>query len=317
MIRALRLLALMSVGAIASLGAASCGDTEQVVASVGTQRIEHGELEHWIAVEQTADPGPKQPQASEDSRALSLLISWAWTLEEAHERGIRVTGEEALRQRELSQSDLDKGITYEWFEGEHALLGLLSSSKVSKADQLRLVRMGMLAARVARRRVELAGPAVSAARIAEYYQRHKDRYVSGERRDVKAVMNLSRARTLEAKRELEAGRSFSSVVARFNQTSEGGLRLNIAPGRKQYKKDFFAAPPHVLVGPKKEVYYYVFEVLRIKPARQRTLHEVESAIRSELAVQDAKSTLREADERRWQARTHCRAGYSSTRCGAG
>jgi hypothetical protein len=129
-------------------------------------------------------------------------------------------------------------------------------------------------------------------------------------------MNWGRAQTVEAKRQLQAGVKFATVAERFNQSVEGGLRLGRAHGAftKRYERDFFAAPPHVLVGPLKELMYYVFEVMSIKRGHQKSLAEAEPTIRRLLAAHDARTELRRAYELKWRARTSCRAGYMAPEC---
>jgi hypothetical protein len=224
---------------------------------------------------------------------------------------------EADKQLALSKTDLLSGTSYEWFAGESKLYKYLMSRGVTTPDQLWLVRLAMLSSRLARSRAAAAQPVISRGRVLAYYRANKHRFYVGERRDIRAVMNRSLAQVIEAKRQLQAGVRFQTVAERFNQSIEGGLRLGRARGEgtKRYEKDFFAAPPHVLVGPLKEILYYVFEVMSVKPGHQKTLTEAEPTIRRELAAQDASTVLQKAYEQRWRAITHCRAKYTAAGCG--
>jgi hypothetical protein len=299
----------------AASGDAASG--EVVVALVGGAQIGEKLLHHWMTVETAADGGSAPGEAAMRRQVLGLLISWRWTLGEAQEEGVQVSDAETRKQMGLSKADLTNGLRYEWFANEGELERYLVSPRVAESDQLWLLRLGMLAARLAQRRVKLAASAISHTQIAAYYGRHRPSFFVGERRDIRAIMNRSRARVVEAKRELQAGRSFSSVAERFNQSIEGGLRLGRARGEgtKRYEKDYFAAPPHVLVGPLKEILYYIFEVMSIRPGYQKTVAQAEPTIRQLLAQHDASTTLLQAYERKWRARTRCRVGFSAAGCG--
>jgi hypothetical protein len=247
---------------------------------------------------------------------LGLLISWQWTLGEAHHAKVAVSEREAERQWALSKTEPGGGPSKEWFKGELKLAKYLRSGDVPRRDQISVVRLGLLASRLAEWRVTAALPQVSQARIVAYYQANKHRLLIGQRRDIKAIINPSLAKVLEAKREMQAGVRFEKIAERFNVTEEGGLRLGRARGAaaKRYELDYFAAPPHVLVGPLKERLYYIFEVMSIKPRRQTTLAEAAPGIRQRLAAQDASTTLLKAYEQRWKSVTHCRAGYTAAQC---
>lgn len=269
-----------------------------------------------MAVDAAAAGGASAGTALARRSALDLLVSWDWTLGEAREDGVHVSDGEAEKQLALSKSDLVSGISYEWFAGEAKLRGYLASAHVDQADQLWLVRLGMLATKLAHRRVLQAESNLDHARIADYYRGHKRDFYVGERRDIRAIMNWSRSQVLEAKREMQAGERFQGIAERFNQSIEGGVRLGRARGNatKRYERDYFAAPPHVLIGPLKELLYYVFEVFSIHRGYQKSLARAERTIRQRLAEHDAATTLMAADERRWRTRTRCLAGYATPVC---
>jgi hypothetical protein len=269
---------------------------------------------HWMTVEVAADGKVESGKPTRRRWALGLLILWEWTLDEAHETGVRVGAQEAEKQLALSRTSRAQGLEYEWFAHERELVRFLTAPKVAASDQLWLTRLGMLASRIIQRRLMLTRAAIAPARVLAYYRQHRGQFVVGERRDIKAIMNKSRSQVVEAKRELQAGRSFASVEERFNQSIEGGLRLGRArgAGEKRYEKDYFAAPPHVLVGPFHEILYYIFEVAHIRPGYQRTLSEVEPRIRQRLAAHDVS---RAVYEQKWRARTRCRTGYTAPGCG--
>jgi hypothetical protein len=311
-------IAIGSLIALASVSSVGCGtgrnSSDVIVASVAGAPIGSNLLKHWTSVELV---GSDRAQTAARRRALDLLISWAWTAAEARALRVSVTAPEAGKQLPLSQVDQSSSLDFEWFRGERLVKRLLGNPRISQSDQLRLLAMAMLASRVAQRHAELAEAKVPRAAIVAYYQHHRGQFRIGERRDIKAIVNWSKAKVIEAMREMQAGVRFHTIEERFNQTVEGGLRLGRARGSqaKRYEKDYFAAPPHVLVGPLKEILYYVFEVVRIRPGFQRTLAEAEPAIRRRLAAPGA-GAVANAYERRWRERTVCQAGFVASRCGA-
>jgi hypothetical protein len=270
-----------------------------------------------MAVETAADGRAAPGRAALRRWALGLLILWEWTLSEAHEVGVRVGDREAREQLDSSNATIAQGAQYEWFPHERELRRFLVAPKVAVSDQLWLIKLGMLASRLTQHRLVLARSAIAPTRILAYYRQHRGQFVVSERRDIKAIMNKSLPPVLEAKRELQAGKAFASVEEEFNQSIEGGLRLGRArgAGEKRYEKDYFAAPPHKLVGPFHEILYYIFEVAHIRSGYQQTLAEADPKIRRRLAAGDVGSSYQTVYERKWRARTRCRTGYDAAGCG--
>jgi hypothetical protein len=79
----------------------------------------------------------------------------------------------------------------------------------------------------------------------------------------------------------------------------------------------FAAAPHVLVGPVRYGFYYLFRVVKAIPAHRKPLAQAEAAIRRKLAFRRASTELLAAFEAKWVARTRCRSGYVVAQCGRG
>jgi hypothetical protein len=317
--RASRRIIVWGLGSFLCLSASSCGvdrgSTGIVVASVAGAEIGSKLLDDWTRV--TLTVGGARSQADASRQALGLLILWQWTAGEAQALHVKVTTAEAGAQLALSQANQNVlGSEFELFRGEHTLKSYLASPKVSQENQLTLVKMAMLAARVATRHAALAEDEIPRASVVAYYDRYHSQFRVGERRDIKAIMNWSKAMVLEAKHEMQAGIRFHTIEERFNQSVEGGLRLGRARGAqtKRYERDYFAAPPHVLIGPRKELMYYVFEVMSIRPSFERTLAEAEPAIRRRLAAPQQGAAQR-AYEQRWRERTVCRSEYQARRCG--
>jgi PPIC-type PPIASE domain len=169
-----------------------------------------------------------------------------------------------------------------------------------------------------------AGP-VSPTRIATYYKAHGRLFFVTQRRDLEIVRTSTKAAAETAKRELASGESFASVVrgSSIQQPifSNKGLVLGLVPGmysEKALDHAIFAARVNVLSGPVKIVLgYYVFEVKRIHPARQKTFAQVRNTIRQqlpELIYRQALATFIASWRQRWSARTDCTVGYVVPKC---
>jgi hypothetical protein len=240
-------------------------------------------LDHWTAIElATVDHARGTGRAKSD--ALDLLIAWQWALAEAHDTHVAVTSAQAGKQLDLSLTTIREGTGTEWFAGERKLRPLIANLGVSLRDRLLLMRMAMLKVRIGEQQAKDLAPSIPAKAVLDYYRRHRAKFEVGERRDIKAVMNYSKAKVLEAKHQM------------------------------QYEKDFFSAPPHVLIGPRKEILYYVFEVFHVRRGYERSLYEVEASIRNRLATLQLERGA-SARVMSWRSRTSCHSGYRAGLCG--
>jgi hypothetical protein len=312
-----RLLCVFGVILLISMSISGCGQSnEKTIASVGATKIGASSVNHWAEIIRAAQDGavPAPPLAGQ--QALSLLLSWARILREAERLGVSVSDNEASRQLAEIDGSGAGSVERRLLPWEGGLAPYLNDAAASHPDEVHLVRLDMLSERIDDRLVALAASSVRHASIAAYYRQHKHEFYVSERRDIKAVMNWSKAAVLEAKHEMQRGIKFSVVAERFNQSIEGGLRLGRAPGTqtKRYEKDYFAAPLHVLVGPVKELMYYVFEVFHAVPGYQRTLQTVTPTIRQRLAEGVARVNRTHAEEM-LRVQTTCLIGYVTSSCG--
>jgi hypothetical protein len=294
------------------------GSSEDVVARVGKTAITKPELDHWERIRLSA-PGDRALRSAK-LRALGFLIWSAQTVGQAEELGVTVDDGRAKRLLE----DLEASWKLHYKGGlvprEAELQSQLQAAGETTADRRRLMKLHLLAADVERAQSEQAEHGISRAQLLAYYRGHRGHFILPERRNITAIITWRKSTAANAKRALEAGESPKSVVERFNeQPSEGGLRVGLTRGngKKRYERDFFAARPHVLVGPVKELMYFVFEVTKIVPARMRSLTEVQAAVRRELIrgeLRDLSTAVMEASLRRWRLRTRCAPGYVVERC---
>jgi hypothetical protein len=298
------------------LGASGCGGgSAAVVAKVGQDTISNASLDHWVAVDTVVEGAARVGQAR--GRALGLLVSWHWLIGEAGELGVRVSDAEAKKRLELFSYERLAGTGFETLPREAELRGFLLDRKVSHSDKLWLTKLAILTGRVERARLERARHAIAPAQVAKYYREHMREFALPERRDLEVLGHNDLAVVKKAKREIESGASFVELAKRISVDGEApeGLQLGLARGEEEpeYDKVVFPAKPGVLLGPIKQDFYYLFKVIRVKPARLQTLAEADGAIRRKLADEQAPTV---ADlERKWVARTACRRGYVMPKCG--
>jgi parvulin-like peptidyl-prolyl isomerase len=292
---------------IAVLAEGGCGSSNVVVARVGTSVISGVELNHWMSV-----GGMRLGQAAEGGadrrdRVLGLLIFSRWVIGQANELGVRVSPGEANQQLRLRRFSELEGRPYDKLSRDSRLTGLLSDRRLPEADQLWLMKLGILAWRLERIRVSQARSEVTGSQIATYYREHKSHLLVPETRDLESVMTKRAAGARRAKREIESGKSFLDVARRLNVSPEGGLHVGLVrgAGEPNFEQVVFNARPHVLLGPIEQQLFYVFEVLKITPAHEQTLAEAHEAIRRLLGTRQALRRLTGKIDAIWSARTTC------------
>jgi hypothetical protein len=306
-------LALLSV--LAGCGSSASTHHQAVVASVtGCGSVTRAELGRWTKAELTIENHAEPGRAAR--AALNLLIGWVCLSSEAHRDRLAVSVAETKIKISLSRETAKENLPIEWFPDERAIRPFLESPRISRDDLIMLVKMAIMRARIQSRETTLLEPQVMRSAIMHYYRQHPSAFESAERRDVRAIMNRSRAKDLEARRDMQAGVPFRLIERRFNQTKEGGLHIGQGRGKQAvpWERDYFSAPAHVLIGPRKEVFYYVFEVLHIYRPHVRPLSEVEAKIRHLLAQSQASSNAK-AREAGLRSRVTCLSGYVGGRCG--
>jgi hypothetical protein len=290
------------------LAVSACGTTQRAETAAFCVRdapVTQGSLAHWssvFAAMSTAALRGVPPRR----RAEQFLIAAARTVGEARELKANVTTGEA-------DTTLER-LRYE--PGQEALKAALRSRSETQADRREIVKLSMLTERLEGRLLRQAELAIPTSVLTNYYDRHKHDFVIPERRDVAIVVNYSKREVELALKEIRSGKSLIDVIHKRNdEPVVGGIHRNLRRGHtpRLYEERFFATKPKVLVGPLKVVIYYLYEVLAIKPSKQRDLTEVEAVIRHRL-VSAAAHRLVAASihqlEARWPLRPHCGAKSS-------
>jgi parvulin-like peptidyl-prolyl isomerase len=334
-------------------GVAPAADPHGVAARIAGSTISAATVEHWLAVEKRrenlvppqyaacvvalraaartsvapAASGAKPTAAQLRSaceqlehelldEALERYIVGAWVVGAARELGIDVTGH--AFQRRFATAVKQAFHTQSGFQSYLAGTG-------RTADDIRFQVHVALDSDAIREAIKQGVPPVTAARLRQYYDRHRNLYFIQQTRDVEIVATPTKAGSLAVRRKIESGQSFASVVKALATPqavlSKEGLVANLSSG--YYKEPslnhaIFATAPGVLVGPIKTVIgYYVVRVKTIHPAHQEPLSAVYSTIKAllpgELAQQALVNYIK-AWRARWTARTDCSPGYVIHKC---
>jgi foldase protein PrsA len=312
---------LTSLGAIllllGSLNACG-GGSGPVVARVGSAGIANATLNHWVSVIAgggvAGDP-PGPGHQGLQARALAFLISSQRLLGEAGEAGVEASDEEAQHQLDLVAYDKQEGIPYEGLPPQGELPVLFARAR-SHSDKLWLMKLAILTLKVKAKQTANAERQITGTQIASYYQAHKSSFVLPERRDLQWIVTYNKSTLQHAVQEIRAGKDFVAVAKHVSLDPPTISGMELATEReKDFARHVFAARPHVIVGPFRQVQnYYMLEVTKVTPARQQTLSQSEATIRRRLAAQWVATSLRQALQARWLARTKCSRGYVVAGC---
>jgi len=257
----------------------------------------------------------EQQYKSLQSEVLGFLISSQWVLGEGSSLGIKLTDAEVRKQFEkIKNEEFPKAAEFEKF---------LTSSGQTPSDLLLRVKLNMLSQKI-QQHISKEKSTVSAAQVEKYYNENKSKYGTPEKRAVKIILTKTEAEAKAAKQEVESGKSFASVAKAksIDPTSKaaGGLISEVTPGEEQsaLNSAIFSAKTNVLSGPVKTPFgYYIYEVKSITPGSQKSLAEVKTAIKAQLAAtgqQTALTSFVKEFKKKWTAKTVCRKGYVVADC---
>lgn len=248
-------------------------------------------------------------------QALHFLITTEWVLGEAEEQGVSVSDEEVIKQFNQVKS--------QQFHKEADFQKLLAKTGETVSDVLLRVKVEKLSSKLQAKVTKDAGH-VSRAEVAKYYDEHTSSYGQPERRNILLILTATAAQAQKAKREISRGKSFANIAKSSSidpvSKSSGGTLDGVAKGQEERALDeaIFKARPNVLTGPVKTAFgYYLVEVKKILPSSQQTLTQAQAQIRQTLETersQQALTNFAKEFEKRWRARTDCRAEYVVSDC---
>jgi parvulin-like peptidyl-prolyl isomerase len=247
--------------------------------------------------------------------ALRKMIASAWVRGEAADLGFAPSDAEVNRAYEEEKKQA--------YKREAEFQEYLKASGQTVSDLKELVR-STLAEEKIHALIKRKVGSVTQARIAAYYNTHKQLYTEPEKRDIEAIRTWTNSAISNAKKEIMAGANFGSVAKRVSidrpSNEHGGVTLGITPGQEEKGLDeaIFAAKPHVLTGPLHlRQRYYIFEVTRVVPSHQPSFGEIEKSISQklprELQVQALESFVKPW-RKKWRAKTDCSPSYVVQKC---
>jgi parvulin-like peptidyl-prolyl isomerase len=289
---------LVAVSLVACSGSGS--DPNEPVAQVGDRAITRAELAHWVSVLKggaTASGPNRRPQ-----QALSLLISYQWLIGEAASRSISISELEVRQQVDRILMRTFPGSIAELREFLKPIGETVTDIKLQARAQLALAKL---------RKTILAGvPAVTDRQIATYYDHHKRSFLILERREARFANWKTKAAALKKKREVQAGKSLTSPAAVKVGEVYAGARV---PPSNVYERAIDSIKPYKISGPFHIGNdYWLYQVVKIIPARQQTLRQVAGSIARQLTGQhrhEAEAAFVKSWTAAWSARTDCQTGY--------
>jgi foldase protein PrsA len=258
----------------------------------------------------------QQQYTALQQQVLGFLISSNWVIGEASSLGVKVTDKEVEAQFEkIKKQQFSKSGEFEKF---------LASSGQTVSDLLLRVKLNMLSQKIQQKVSKSKTKPVTQAQISKYYNENKQRFGQPEKRDINLILTKTQAQAEKAKQEVQSGKAFASVAKSVSidpsSKTNGGLLSGVVRGQEEKALDtaIFAAKKGVLSGPVKTPFgYYVFEVKTIHAAAQQQLAQAQASIKQQLTAQQqqaALSTFVKAFQKKWTAKTDCRAGYVVQDC---
>jgi foldase protein PrsA len=246
---------------------------------------------------------------------LGFLISSSWVVGEADSLGVKVSDKEVQKRfNQIKEQQFPKPAEFEKF---------LASSGQSVSDLLLRVKLNLLSSKIQQKIVKSKSN-VSQAQIQKYYNEHKSRFETPEKRSVEIILTKTEAAANKAKSEVQSSKNFSSVAKKVSvdpvSKSRGGLLPEVVKGQQEQALStaIFSAQANVLSGPVKTPFgYYVFQVTGVTPGNAQSLAQSQSSVRSQLVAtqqQSALSTFVKNFKKKWTSKTDCRAGYVVTDC---
>jgi hypothetical protein len=221
-----------------------------------------------VAAKATFENECKRQYQTLKRQALDFLISSYWLIEEASERGLKVSAREVDRRLQTNNGT-----------------PLVTSADAELKARAEVSAIGL------RRSLRETEPAVTHAQALAYYRQHRRLFERRELRYVDIAEKFaSAALAARAKSEVEsgaklAGISLHEVIERYNLRGR-------EKQRRAAENAIFAARLHVLSGPiRLNRFYAIFEVTRIVPPRRQPFARVERSIDRRLAREQRRGKL--------------------------
>ncbi|HWD77009.1 MAG TPA: peptidyl-prolyl cis-trans isomerase [Solirubrobacteraceae bacterium] len=245
-------------------------------------------------------------------QVMDFLIKAYWYQADAHKLGIKLTNAQvnaALAQAKKSQ--FQTNAQYETF---------LKQSGQTAQDILFRVRVNQIFTKLTARHPTTVTPAM----ISTYYDAHKSQFGTPETRNMRIVLTKTAAEAQTAKTALQHGQSWTTVAKKYSTDpttkNNGGVLTGVTAGQQDaaLSKAAFAAPANKLLGPIKGQFgYYVLEVTKITPAKQRSLAQSTALIKQTLTSRlqtQAQTAVDGHASKNWKSQTKCVSEYAMADC---
>jgi parvulin-like peptidyl-prolyl isomerase len=267
-------------------------------------------------------PGSKKYEELKTG-VMTELLEGAWIRGEAEDLGVKVTNKQI--EEELAQ------VKKQSFPSESAYKKFLKESKLSEEDVSNILETKALGTAI-EEQIKSEVPAPSSSEIDSYYQAEKaTQFTEKESRDARIVINKDKGKVEAAKKLLEndnSPASWKKVAGKYSSNptaaGKGGLQEGIteealaAPGAGPLKKAIFDSATGELQGPVElEGNWFVVEVVKLNPAKVKSLGEVKAQIEETLKAEKQQEFFSEWVSSyfvRWTSRTRCADGFEVEKC---
>jgi foldase protein PrsA len=266
------------------------------------------------------DPKALKAQCNQEytglrDQTLQFLISSQWLTQEASKRKITATDKEVQTtfQQQKKQS-FPKEADYQKF---------LTTSGQSETDLLYRVKLSVLTNKLQQSIVKNKAT-VTDAQIQDYYNKNKQRFAQPEMRDLQVVLATKKPKADAALKAVKSGTPWPKVAKKFStdtaSKSQGGKLPGVTKGQQEKTFDaaIFSAQKGKVLGPIKTQFgFYVFRVTKITAAKQQSLAQVKTTIRSLLQSQGQQKALNDFVkdfQKRYKDMTSCAKGYVVPQC---
>jgi parvulin-like peptidyl-prolyl cis-trans isomerase-like protein len=303
-----RALAVLAVAAAISMGTVGCGGLASgaMVVHVGDVSISRLTVDHWTGVIErkggfTGRRG--EPSGAPKQRALALLITSNWLIQEATRQGVSVS-EDAVH-RALMERERENGELLEWC---HRVGQTIADVKFElKAE---------LAAELLRAKLAKRAERITPQEVADFYWTHRSLVDTGIRVTDLIEGQSSPAAAIHAAPLLGTTQQYGSQAIR-EQVKRTGLFLR-SPEKVRVVDEIFAARPGVISHPVLiNKSWALFVVRKVIPGHVTPFAQAreEALVRVGEQRQQAVASSFEHDYRAyWKAHTSCRRDYVGPGC---
>jgi parvulin-like peptidyl-prolyl isomerase len=251
--------------------------------------------------------------------ALEELFNGIWLRTEAEELGVVVTDKQVeAKLEEIKKENFPTADSFAKFLKESEL----SEDEVNERLELQLLGEGVEA------KVKESAPEPTSDEIEAYFEAEKEtKFTTKESRDVRVIINESKAKIDAAAAELEKDHSpaaWKKAATKYSSDPTSKSKGGLQPGVQEeflptaLKEPIFSAATGELIGPiKSEKNYFLLEVVKLHGAEQKKLKEAEAEIKATLGQEKQQTYFSEfvaEYESTWHSRTLCADGFVIESC---